>query len=347
MKLFGIFGKDRAVPFQDFREAVRLAVRRAQPGAKITPNDDGFVLHPEGGPPVSCNLRQLYATYAKNPADREGVIKRWMDALVTEVPDQTWAEAKMTLRPLLRSESYMIKANSMLAKDKEPDFLPGRPFVGQLHVTVIREYGSVLNGVTQSQLDKWGVTLDDALREGLNNMNMMSYPPAFNELLAGGSANKRGQSGEIVGLVFEGDHLMATWLISERFRDHLGMRLEGDYVVITPNRSRLVAVRADEPGLIASVVQSNRNFESQPYALTSQTYHVSAGTTGGTVTVWKGSGAGDDVLDSASPFARGGGASLPGAVAPASPAAYSRPAPVDLSQWSGLTEPTGGTGKLG
>ena len=58
-------------------------------------------------------------------------------------------------------------------------------------------------------------------------------------------------------MVIEGDHLSATWLIIERFRDYVTQRLLGDFVVAVPNRNRLTAIRADEPGLIGQIQQSS------------------------------------------------------------------------------------------
>ena len=285
MKLFGLFSKQKVVPFNQFRDMVRMEVRRNSPGIRVENTESGFILTLDGSP-VACNLRNLYAAYHKAPSDRDALITAWLNSLVTEVPEHTWVEAKMTLRPMLKNEENLERARRSLEKAETPDSLPSEPFAGELSVIVMREVAGTLTGVTQTQLDSWGVSFEETLQEAINNMNMMSFPPVTNVLVAGGTIRK-GQDAPEVGLVFEGDHLTATWLRLERFRDHLGLRLEGDYVVSIPARNRLVAVRADEPGLISSIQMSNRNFQSLPYSLTGQMFHVSAATTGGVVTVYQ------------------------------------------------------------
>ena len=150
---------------------------------------------------------------------------------------------------------------------------------------------------------------------------------------------KRGDQEE-VGLVFEGDHLTATWLVIERFRDYVQQRLQGDYVAFVPIRSRIIVIREDEPGLIAQFQQSNRSYMTQNYALTSQCYHINGATTGGVVSVYKAGGLNAETvaLDQSSMFAHGSSALLP---SPGVQPAMRKPAPVDLSAWGGLSDATG------
>jgi hypothetical protein len=163
---------------------------------------------------------------------------------------------------------------------------------------------------------------------------MQPFPNVANSLVAGVGA-KRGAPQEEVGLVFEGDHLTATWIVVARFRDYVTQRLQGDFVAFTPTRGRLTVVRADEPGLIAQVQTNNRNASGQAHWLTHMGFHVSGATTGGVVTVHKAGLNADNVtLDPQSQFA-GSAAAVPTA-APATP--YKKPGPVDLSSWGGLAE---------
>lgn len=341
MKLFSL-GRQRAVPFPQFRDWVRLYVRRRNPGAKLENTETGFVLTLEGAA-IACNLRQLYAQYAKTPDDREPIVESWMRSLVTTVPDHTWVEARATLRPTLKSTDMIEQARLSMQRATEPDDLPAAPFVGDLSAIVMRELSSTLTGVTQRQLEAWGVTLEVAMREAVNNMNMMGFPPITRELLSGGPSKKRSSAErDVVGLVFEGDHLTATWMVIERFRDHLGMRLQGDYVFAVPNRNRLVAVRSDEAALLSQIQHSNRNFKSLPYGLTGQLFHVSAATTGGVVTVYQlnaAAGGATPELDPKSPFAA---KPKPEAQPVFADSAPPKQAGRELNSYYGLSEPTGG-----
>ena len=345
MRIFGLeIGKPKAVPFQQFRDRVRAAARHSSPGATAQVTDNGFILTLSSGKQQNCNLRQLYADYCKDPGKSETLINDYITKLVVEIPEQGWIEARSTLRPVLKDIETLHLAKREMDKQKSADSLPAEPFVGDLYVTVARELMGTLTYVTEAQLQPWGVPFAQVLEEAKNNLNMHNFPPVVNEMRLGGS--KRGANdGDVIGVVFEGDHLTATWLILDRFRDFLSMKLQGDYVVFVPNRSHLVAVRVDEPGLIASMIQSNRNYRNQPYALTSQGYLVSAATTGGVVSVYQGSNAAPgQTLSASSPFAAGSAGSYTPTQLPnlsqVSAGQYARPLPIDFSAWGGLSEPT-------
>ena len=334
MKLFGItIGQDKAMTFPEFRDHVRLSVRRAVPGAKIETRDYGFVLMQEGKPPTTCNLRSLYNEYTRHPADRDAMILRWIGTLTMEIPEHSWIEAQLTLRPILKNADYLAHAHRQMQKNDPPDSLPSVPFAGDLSAIVMRELPGTVVAVTQSTLDSWGVTFEQTMQHALNNINMQPFPNVANALLAGGAA-KKDMPQEEVGLVFEGDHLTASWLLIARFRDYVFQRLQGDFVAYLPVRNKLTVVRADEAGLIAQVQANNRKFSGQSHWLTHLGFHVSGATTGGVVTVYKGSLTGENAtLDPSSPFA---GAAPTPASTPAG--AYRKPAPVDLSTWGGLAE---------
>lgn len=341
MKLFGMsLGKEKPMPFPQFRDHVRLSVRRAVPGAKIEPRDFGFVLMQDGKSPTTCNLRSLYNEYSRSPGDRDALIERWIGTLTMDIPEHNWIEAQMTLRPMLKNADYLAHAQRQMQKNTPPDSLPFSPFAGDLSVIVMRELPGTVVAVTQSTLDGWGVTFDQAMQQALNNMNMQPFPAVANALIAGVSGTKNTPQEE-VGLVFEGDHLTASWIVIARFRDYVTQRLQGDFVAYTPTRGRLTVVRADEPGLLTQVQANNRNVSGTSHWLTHLGFHVSGATTGGVVTVYKG---GLNVertkLDPDSRFAGGSqtSAAMAPAVAPAAP--YRKPAPIDLSTWGGLAEAT-------
>ena len=337
MKLFGItIGREKPMAFPLFRDHVRLSVRRAVPAAKIEPRDFGFVLMQEGKPPTTCNLRSLYVDYSRTPGDRDAMIERWIGTLTMDIPDHSWMEAQMTLRPCLKNADYLAQAQRQMQKNTSPDSLPFSPFAGDLSVIVMRELPGTVVAVTQSTLEGWGAQFSQAMQQALYNMNMQTFPNVGNALLAGAAA-RRDMPQEEVGLVFEGDHLTATWIVVARFRDYVTQRLQGDFVAYTPTRSRLTVVRADEPGLIAQIQTNNRNISGQAHRLTHMGFHVSGASTGGVVTVHKGGLNTEHVrLDANSQFA-GTSQETPLAT-PSTP--YRKPAAIDLSTWGGLAEAT-------
>ena len=214
MNLFGLF-KGKPVPFQEFRDLARQALRRREPGAQIVPNDNGFRVIFEDARPVDCNLRNLYADYAKAPGELEALLKRWTESICAsaETPtDISWSEAQPTLRPILKDSASLQLARAHMIKAKSPDALPSEPFLGDLEVIVMREADETLTGVTQIVLDDWGVSLRDALEQAMTNMGMLSFPRIVNEMQTGG------KNGDVIGLTFQENHLTASWLLSERFR---------------------------------------------------------------------------------------------------------------------------------
>jgi hypothetical protein len=112
-----------------------------------------------------------------------------------------------------------------------------------------------------------------------------------------------------------------------------------------PSRAELTAVRADEPGLIASIQQAARNYGSRPYPLSGQLYHVSAATTGSAVTVYQpGAAGGGATLDPNSQFARNQpgvpAGALPGIANMTAEAPLPPSQPKALNDWFGLSEST-------
>lgn len=285
MKLFGLFGKDKPATFAQFRDHVRVAAANHYPGSQFKPTDTGFILTIDGKA-IGCNLRNLYAEYCKTPGDRDALVNSWLASINPEVPEHTWSQARATLRPVLKNNDYIAMARTQMLKSTVPSHLPAMPFVGNLSAIVMRDLGTSLEGVTEKELMDWDVGFDEVMQEAVNNMNMRSFPPIANAFSASGSVIKADTTVE-VGLTFSGDHLTASWLIMERLRDFISMRLESDYVVAVPSRTQLIAVRSDEPGLINSIRLSNRNIANQPYALTDQLFHVDASHTGGTVSLYQ------------------------------------------------------------
>lgn len=336
MNFFGLtIGKEKPMPFPQFRDLVRLSVRRAVPNAKIEPRDVGFVLIQEGRPPTTCNLRSLYLEYTRLPSDRDMMIQRWIGTLTMEIPDHSWMEAQMTLRPSLKNADYVAHAQRQMQKNTPPDSLPFSPFAGDISVIVMRELPGTIVAVTKGTLDGWGISFERAMQQALDNMNMQQFPAVTNALVAGAGA-KNAQHEE-VGLVFEGDHLTATWIVVARFRDYITQRLQGDYVAYVPSRSRLTVIRADEPGLIAQIQTNNRNSTMMSHSLTHLGFHVSGATTGGHVTVFKGGlNTERTTMDPNSQFA-GIEQAMPQST-PSGP--YRKPTAVDLSSWGGLAEST-------
>jgi hypothetical protein len=342
MKLFGLnLGKEKPVSFDQFRDMVRLAARRNHPGATITGSDsNGFNLTIDGKPQY-CNVRTLYINYTRNPSQRELLIDNFLKTLVVEIPTHSWNDVIPLLRPSLRSTAFLRDVHRSLSKQAEPDSLPSQPFVGDLHVIAVVDLPGQAAAVTQGILDGWGVSLEEALKNGLNNLSMSPFPNIANSLMAGGGGGKKSISiQEEVGIVFEDNYLTATWIISERFRDYVGQRLQGSYVVSVPNRGKMTCVRADEPGLIANIQTANRNYATQPYPLTAQLFHVSASTTGGVITLYDPSGKGD-VLGADSIFAAGKASALPNISHAAAGIPQRDPLAAtgrDLNGWHGLSE---------
>lgn len=332
MKILGFqIGKNRVLSFSEFSELIRRAAQEAHPSAKVAPATNGFTVVMEGRT-QTCNLRGLYAAYCKEPHKRDALIVEFLDSLQTEAPAGTWYETQPTLRPSLRSKEFLAAAQQSLQRQQVPDSLPAVPFLGDLYVIVMAEHRRRIWAVTQNLLNGWGITVEQTLEQAMNNMSIMAFPNIVS-VMQGGPLNLE------AGFVFEGNHLTSSWILFERFRNYLGQRLQSNYVIAVPNRSRLIVVRDDMPSLISSVQQAIRNFHLQPYPLTNQLYHVDMGTTGGTVSVYHPQGGGES-LSPESPFA---GAVWQSAPLPSiSQVAQGLPQPTLMNPWESFSEPTEG-----
>ena len=337
MRIFG-FGPERekALKFPEFRDQIRLATRRAMPGVQFEHREFGFVLLREGKPPAACNLRPLYTEYCKSPGSRERIMERWLKSLNTEIPEHSWAEAQVTLRPVVKNAGYLENARTLMRKSSPHDVLPYAPFAGDLSVIIMRELPGTMVAVTRAALESWNVSFAQAMHRALNNLNMRSFPAISSALLAAAPGAKNPVREEI-GLIFEGDHLTASWLVVPRFRDYLTQRLQGDFVIHVPTRSRLTAIRADEPHTIAKVEASNRQAAGYTVWLTAQGFHVDGATTGGVVTVY--TPVADTRHVARGPFGGSDGWEVP----PLRPASARRDSPVGMNAFGGLAEPTEST----
>lgn len=282
MKLFGVqIGKEKVYTFQDFREAVRTTAKHLHPGAIFTISENGFTLTIEGRT-QTCNLRGVYANYIKQPHLRDHLISSYLETLSAEAPSHSWYEASPLLRPSLRSKGFIQLAEKSLLKQQEPDSLPTTAFLGDLNVIVVSEWQGRIWAITQNILNGWGITVEEAMEQAMNNMGITAFPDVVNVYHSSDPLTKNQE----VGLIVEGNHQTATWILFDRFRDYIGRRLQGSFIVSVPNRGRLVAIKEEQTALIANVQSSYRNYQSLPYPLTSQLYHVDITSTGGSVSIY-------------------------------------------------------------
>jgi len=188
MKIFGrTFGNEKAAPFPEFRDLVRLAVRRQHPSATVENTETGLRLTLDGKK-QDCNLRNLYMEYSKSPRDKDVQIHRWIMALVVEIPDHSWSDAQITLRPTIKHlTGYIAIAEATMQKASPPDSLPHTQFIGELGVIIMRDLPGTAIGVTQANLDAWGVTFEEAMQAAIMNINMTQFPVVSSALVAGGS----------------------------------------------------------------------------------------------------------------------------------------------------------------
>ncbi len=279
MKLFGInLGGEKPVSFSEFRDRVRQAARKAFPNAQFDISEKGFILK-IGSRSENCNLQGIYASYQRDTRDCDKIIQNYLSTLESDNPVHSWFETQPLLRPSLRNTEFLTAANLSLNRSDPPDSLPAEEFIGNLQVILVTELKGRIWAVTQNALNTWEVEFSTALKQAYSNMSLVAFPAPTN-------IYRTHNGTEELGVVYENDHLTATWIVQERFRDYLGQRLQGSYVVAIPNRGRLTAVRADEKQLIITLQQSLRNFQTLPYPLFGQLLHVDMTQTGGQLSIY-------------------------------------------------------------
>ncbi len=134
------------------------------------------------------NLLHEYARVKR--ADRLGVIERFVSGFVdgdAQAP-ATYADARPLLLPVVRSVSALgVAASAGLRTSDDASFpaIVQRPLVADLAVSLVVDRPTSMAYVNVDNLQAWGVTLDQAVDDALDNLRMLPEQGGWSEIFPG------------------------------------------------------------------------------------------------------------------------------------------------------------------
>jgi hypothetical protein len=186
-------------------------------------------------------LDNLYAEYCSVvESERDAVLQQsvrsWFAAEKT-IPDDL-EDASHDLLPAIRTRGYLASAGLLAATDSKhlPELPPHRVIGEDLAITLVYDLPETMATINQDVLDKWGITLYEALE--IARDNLAKLPCQF----------IGPKEGDGIYLSATNDNYDASrLLLLDAIRQ---MKVKGDYVAMVPNRDVLIVTGSeDETGL--------------------------------------------------------------------------------------------------
>lgn len=226
------------------------------------------------------NLGNIYTDYCQAPRrERDALLDIFLQSMNPADLPGTLAEARASLLPVLRSiyglESLQISAGNYAPKqsgepgssDSGEDSLNSAfarfgtlPFIGELGVAIAYDTEFSVQQVPAEHLEKWGVSLEEALAIALDNLRHKSAP-RFAQIFPGCHASQ-----------YE-DFYDAARLLLPEVAWSLGVA--GNPVAMVPNRScLLIAGDRDERAIAAMLAAAQQILQEQSRPLSAAMFRL-------------------------------------------------------------------------
>ncbi|MFL5342571.1 MAG: hypothetical protein ACJ8F7_20760 [Gemmataceae bacterium] len=241
----GFLDKFLGPPGQDkFARMVIDAIRQAGETEPVHYDRDKFQLRHEGEHKGLMNLGNAYKEYLETPADRRpSLFKNLVPSWFThrrETPEE-FEDVKPDLLPTVRARAY-YEITSMRMKTEEGPKVdwPYRPLAESLGVGLVYDLPESMMQVQRHNLDRWGVTFDDALETAGENLQQITR----HEMLAVAPGVWRSP--------WRDNYDPSRLLLGGFIRHH---KVAGDPVAMVPNRDTLLLAGAGDPAGLAKLVE--------------------------------------------------------------------------------------------
>jgi hypothetical protein len=191
--------------------------------------DEGFV-----------NLANLYHEYCQAPrTQRSKVLDRFVRGCLGttgfELPED-FDDIHPDLLPVVRSRFYLESVIlQSRARGGEGVAVPQQPIGDHLSLSLVYDLPQAMRSIIQDDLDKWGITLYEAVEAAKSNLEQMGNV-AF--------ASLQGQASGVY-ISATGDNYDASRLIMLDLVRKMPVR--GEYIAMVPNRDTLVITGSDDP----------------------------------------------------------------------------------------------------
>jgi hypothetical protein len=205
---------------------------------------DTFMLKRDGD---LINLRNAYEQYCREKDDvRERTLRHFVAALVSSKSTEPiqWAEAQDKLVAVVREQAMFSQAEAIwsIEYDRPPSAkMVYKPLTKWFTKTVVLDFPGHVTVVSESQMKEWGIDFDEAFEIGVDNLKKGSTP-------------KFDSAGPFFVGKWKDDYDSSRTLLPDLFS---GLHLNGDPVVVLPNRlTLLVAGSNDGSGIRAMLIKA-------------------------------------------------------------------------------------------
>lgn len=189
-------------------------------------------------------LHNAYAEYCRAAkGDRDNVMQTFLRSWATtfEIPDE-FDDAKPDLLPVLRARTYFEVDLKRIAPDADLDNYPYQIVGEDLCLSLVYDLPTTMMGVTQENLDAWGVTLYEGLEAAKENLKERTTSYA--------------QIGRLIS-VMHGDNYDASRLV---LADSIAASItdeefQGPVIAMVPNRDTLLLASADDDESLETMVK--------------------------------------------------------------------------------------------
>lgn len=254
-----------AEPFRDervvFRDRVLQVLATEFPEETFEATSDPEILKHRDTEFGLQNLRARFNASERTDAELVELVRAHfatslVAAKVTSIA-VAWSEAKTQLRPQFAPAEYLAKMK-----------LAHEPFSGDLLQALVLDSEQTYRYVLEADLERWGVSLEDAVRVAGENLRDASKDISFS-----------GAEGPNRFLAFEiDDGYDAARVLIPDFRKLAAEELGSPFYVAFPNRDFLIMwSKSVSPEFDAHIRQEvAKDFESEPYPLTASVFEATS-----------------------------------------------------------------------
>jgi hypothetical protein len=249
-----------------FAKLMEREVRRAGGDREIVYDAATFRLTVGGKDGLKMFLGNAYADYlAASYRGRAQVIRNYAGSAINTLTrvgeDLTYAEARGSLLPRVRERFYheALCMQSLFEGEEKPLSFPTRPLAEGLTVELVLDHPDSVQILSNTQLEKWGVSFEDALVVAKDNLWKLSNK----EFL-------RHPRGFYIS-AWQDTHDASRFYLHDLIWQ---LPVKGDHVAMIPNRNLLLVSGSDDDAALAalaemadSALQQNRPMTGMAYRL--------------------------------------------------------------------------------
>ena len=237
-----------------FRDRVLTILASEYPNHTFAPGNDADVILLGEAEFGLQNIRARFNASPQTDADLRDLVKHYFDvglAAIASTEETTinWNAAQSRLRPQLTPAEYL---------DRMP--LAHKTFANAVLQTLVLDSDGTYQYVLVDDLERWGVSFDDATAVALTNLHQASKDIGF-----------ASTDGPDKFLALEtGDSYDAARILVPQFREFAAQQLGSPFFVAVPNRDFLIMWSKGASQEFQEHMRNNvsEDFAEQPYPLT-------------------------------------------------------------------------------